>query len=295
MRRLVTFICVASVATAATGSGQAVTRTRVLLDERFGGVSIKVSASTVDGIRIQAIDSHDAVAISGPCPQSLAAWTDSVRQVLSMPLLPAVGEELEARTPRVNSMGEMWFERTVTPRSSATRVVFTDRTYSVAMVPLSGPTLEQFLDAIVSAVKLQLEMSPPNSFARTCSAKFHSEADDLSVLESAVNASGLPGTDQVYFEFQVEKQAVPIRGTLSLKHPEMLRSARVEGEVLAQFVVDSTGSVDVASIKVLKSSHGLFSQAVRDALKSARFSPAEIGGRKVSQLVQQPFNFTLRR
>ena len=75
----------------------------------------------------------------------------------------------------------------------------------------------------------------------------------------------------------------------------MLRSANVEGEVLVQFVVDTTGRVENGSVKVLKSSHDLFTNSVRSALSNMRFYPAEIGGRKVKQLVQQPFNFTLTR
>ena len=39
----------------------------------------------------------------------------------------------------------------------------------------------------------------------------------------------------------------------------------------------------------------LLKNSVRSALNSMRFYPAEIGGRKVKQLVQQPFNFTLTR
>jgi protein TonB len=104
-----------------------------------------------------------------------------------------------------------------------------------------------------------------------------------------------PVADQTYFEFQVEKQVAQIPGSINLRYPDMLRSANVEGEVLAQFVVDTTGRVEPNSIKILKSSHDLFTNAVQQALRSARYYPAEIGGRKVKQLVQQPFNFTLTR
>jgi protein TonB len=102
-----------------------------------------------------------------------------------------------------------------------------------------------------------------------------------------------PVADQTYFEFQVEKQVAQLNVTL--RYPDMLRSANVEGEVLAQFVVDTTGRVEANSIKILKSSHDLFTNAVQQALRTARYYPAEIGGRKVKQLVQQPFNFTLTR
>jgi protein TonB len=104
-----------------------------------------------------------------------------------------------------------------------------------------------------------------------------------------------PVADQTYFEFQVEKQVAPAPGNRAPSYPDMLRSANVEGEVLVQFVVDTTGRVENGSIKILKSSHDLFTNSVRQALNSMRFYPAEIGGRKVKQLVQQPFNFALTR
>jgi protein TonB len=104
-----------------------------------------------------------------------------------------------------------------------------------------------------------------------------------------------PVADQTYFEFQVEKQVAAAPGNAPPRYPDMLRSANVEGEVLVQFVVDTTGRVERGSIKILKSSHELFTGSVQSALNSMRFYPAEIGGRKVKQLVQQPFNFTLTR
>src|SRR3954471_14194420 len=98
-----------------------------------------------------------------------------------------------------------------------------------------------------------------------------------------------PVGDQTYFEFQVEKQVAPAPGNPGPRYPDMLRSANVEGEVLVQFVVDTTGRVEMSQFKVLKTSHDLFTNAVKQALTGMRFYPAEIGGRKVKQLVQQPF------
>jgi periplasmic protein TonB len=114
-------------------------------------------------------------------------------------------------------------------------------------------------------------------------------------ISKGVVGGTAPVTDQTYFEFQVEKQVAPAPGNSGPRYPDMLRSANVEGEVLAQFVVDTTGRVENGSVKILKSSHDLFTTSVRQALNGMRFYPAEIGGRKVKQLVQQPFNFTLTR
>ena len=102
-------------------------------------------------------------------------------------------------------------------------------------------------------------------------------------------------SDQPYFEFQVEKPVVPAPGSTSPRYPDMLRQAGVEGEVLAQFVVDTTGRAEANSLKILKSSHDLFVQSVRNALPQMKFIPAEVGGRKVKQLVQQPFTFSISK
>jgi len=115
------------------------------------------------------------------------------------------------------------------------------------------------------------------------------------IAKGVVGGTGPVSADQTYFEFQVEKQVAPAPGNPSPRYPDMLRSANVEGEVLVQFVVDTSGRVEMPTFKVLKSSHDLFTNAVRQALSTMRFYPAEIGGRKVKQLVQQPFNFTLTR
>lgn len=94
-----------------------------------------------------------------------------------------------------------------------------------------------------------------------------------------------------YFEFEVD---IPVGGIPSdpISYPEELRGKGVgDGEVLAQFVVDTTGRAEMSSYKVLQTTHELFGNAVRQVLPSMRFIPAEVGGRKVRQLVQTPFVF----
>jgi hypothetical protein len=59
------------------------------------------------------------------------------------------------------------------------------------------------------------------------------------------------------------------------------------------FVVDTSGLVLPGSAKVARSTHQLFTEAVRTALPDMRFVPAEVAGRKVRQLVQQAFVFAV--
>ncbi|MEO7999603.1 MAG: TonB family protein [Gemmatimonadaceae bacterium] len=100
---------------------------------------------------------------------------------------------------------------------------------------------------------------------------------------------------QPYFESQVEKPAGYKLGSKGPVYPADLKANKIEGRVLAMFVVNEDGSVDMSSFKVLKSDHTEFEAAVRDAVVSAQFTPALIGGKAVKQLVQQPFQFSLSK
>jgi protein TonB len=78
------------------------------------------------------------------------------------------------------------------------------------------------------------------------------------------------------------------------RYPESLRRAGVEGDVTVQFVVDTTGRVDMRSIEVLRSTHDAFTAAVRETLEKLRFAPGAAGERKVRALAVMPFHFTLK-
>ena len=101
--------------------------------------------------------------------------------------------------------------------------------------------------------------------------------------------------EQTYFEFQVEKPVRQAPGSAVPRYPPELKATGVEGEVVVQFVVDTLGAPALTTFRVLKSSHGEFTEAVKAALPGMTFVPAELRGRKVRQLVQQPFVFAIQK
>jgi protein TonB len=114
-------------------------------------------------------------------------------------------------------------------------------------------------------------------------------------IAAGVVGGTVVNADQTYFDFQVEKPVASAPGTTSPRYPDILRSAGVEGKVTAQFEVDTTGRVIISTFRVISKDHDLFETAVRNAPPNMRFIPAEIGGRKVKQLVQQPFVFAIQK
>jgi TonB family protein len=74
-------------------------------------------------------------------------------------------------------------------------------------------------------------------------------------------------------------------------YPSTLRAAGVAGRVVTEFVVDTTGDVESESFTVVSETHPLFSASARAAVLGASYRPAVRGGRRVRQVVRQPFEF----
>jgi hypothetical protein len=76
-------------------------------------------------------------------------------------------------------------------------------------------------------------------------------------------------------------------------YPELLKASKIQGTVEIQVVVDTLGRAEVSTLKVMNDARPEFVESVKSALGRIKYFPAEIDGRKVRQLVQQSFNFTI--
>lgn len=109
---------------------------------------------------------------------------------------------------------------------------------------------------------------------------------------NGIGISGGLGSGGTYSELEVDEAVVSLGGAEPI-YPEAMRTAGVEGQVVAQFIVDERGRVQTRSFKVLSATNDMFAAAVRAALPRMRFKPAKLNGQPVKQLVQQPFQFKL--
>ncbi|HEX6534917.1 MAG TPA: energy transducer TonB [Gemmatimonadaceae bacterium] len=125
----------------------------------------------------------------------------------------------------------------------------------------------------------------------TNEADFSGKGVEGGIAKGVAGGTGPVNKDQPYFEFQVEKPVLAKENNPAPRYPSMLESSHVEGEVLAQFVVDTAGRAEMNTFKVLKSTNELFTSSVKNVLPQMRFYAAEVGGHKVKQLVQMPFVF----
>jgi hypothetical protein len=104
------------------------------------------------------------------------------------------------------------------------------------------------------------------------------------------SAQATDAATTTFFEYQVDKP-VTLRTSVNPRYPVSLKGSRVGGEVVAQFVVDETGRVDMRTFKPLRSSAPEFTAAVKESLPTWRLDAATRQGRKVKQIVQQAFEF----
>lgn len=78
---------------------------------------------------------------------------------------------------------------------------------------------------------------------------------------------------------------------LRIEYPPTLFAESIPGLVIAEYVVDTLGVVEQSTFSIVSSTQPLFSEAVRVALVRATYLPAWRDGRRVRQLVHQPFTF----
>jgi TonB family protein len=96
-----------------------------------------------------------------------------------------------------------------------------------------------------------------------------------------------------YSAAQVDRPAMTLPGNERPRYPAVLEQARASGAVIVQFVVDTSGRVDLSTVRILEASNDLFAASVREVLPQWRFRPASAGERAVKQLVQLPLLFRM--
>jgi protein TonB len=115
--------------------------------------------------------------------------------------------------------------------------------------------------------------------------------DALALGIGSGGSSRLLGAYAAYDEVSVERPARGLPGNAKPRYPSRLASRSIESSFNVYFVVDTSGTIDRSTVELPSSVLQEFAGAVREVLFDWRFAPAELGGRRVRQRVQQPFTF----
>ena len=113
-------------------------------------------------------------------------------------------------------------------------------------------------------------------------------------VEGGVGTGIVPSSDQVFMESVVEERPEMLTHPQP-QYPDLLRQAGVQGRVIVQAVIDTSGRAEPASVKVLQSPNPGFDSPAKQMVLKSLFRPARVHGRAVRVLVNLPIDFTLAK
>jgi len=113
-------------------------------------------------------------------------------------------------------------------------------------------------------------------------------------VEGGVGTGIVPSSDQVFMESVVEERPEVLSGP-QLQYPDLLRQAGVQGRVLVQAIIDTSGRAEPPSVKIIQSPNPGFDQPAKNYVLRALFRPARVHGRAVRVLVNLPIDFKIKR
>src|SRR5262245_39117394 len=88
--------------------------------------------------------------------------------------------------------------------------------------------------------------------------------------------SSLPGGDVAWC---AAAKAPTLVVQTRIQYPEILLAANVEGVVVLEATIDTSGRIDFQTLKVRRETHAIFTSAVRASIAEWSFAPARIDGR----------------
>jgi TonB family protein len=90
--------------------------------------------------------------------------------------------------------------------------------------------------------------------------------------------SSLPGGDVAWC---AAERAPSLVVQTPVRYPDVLRAAKVAGEVVLEVTIDTSGRIDFQTLKVRVETHRFFTNAVRQSMPAWRFVPASLDGKLV--------------
>jgi len=96
----------------------------------------------------------------------------------------------------------------------------------------------------------------------------------------------------VYAEDSVTERPRLLRSPV-LRYPDSLRAAGIGGRVVVEAIIDSTGHLDSASVRILSSTHPGFEAPAREAVLEATYAAGRLNGRAVPVMVRFPIVFSV--
>lgn len=266
---------------AGVAGAQTPTRSHTLAHYQMGSTTLYVSVvwfHTIVGLSVEAVDSSRSVDILFSADQA-NEWADTTDRRLAQTHAVAQDAHVSTEGPTFADLNDATIKAS-SDESEAGKTISlrfaTARDSTVMTAEITPAQLSALTNSLHDAATAAVAMTDPGVSPAVADQAFapHSNRRRL-----------------VYFEFNVEHPARRADKHAKPVYPETLREAGLRGSVRLQFIVDTSGKADTATIKVLSSSDPEMTRAARDFLVKAVYTPAMIKDRPVAQLVEENYDF----
>ena len=220
--------------------------------------------------------------------QAFAAASATVHGTLIIIAAFATGAGARAVTDPEEPAAITWITPQTTPSAVPASPARTSPPSPLQVTPVTQVSLTFDVPSTLPAINIPLGAMP--------TADFPQPVGSSSSTSSETPAGSGPGDGRrAYTSDEVEVPVSALPGGVRPEYPPALRSSGMEGQVVAQFIVDESGHVPLETVKIISATSDLFAYSVRRAIPKMRFAAARIGQKAVPQMVQQLFVFRLDR
>lgn len=153
-------------------------------------------------------------------------------------------------------------------------------------------------DVPITRQEIKKQEAPKPKIAEVIEVDDEQEADTVELASTDLDVTEPPPPPPADVE-EIEWVKVEIKPQVlsqpKPKYPDIAKRSGLEGAVIIEFVVDTTGAVLPGSAKVIAARpEGIFEEAALDAIYKWKFSPGQQRDRKVRVRWRQPIKFTLK-
>jgi len=147
--------------------------------------------------------------------------------------------------------------------------------------------------ALLAPVSIPTDI-PPVNLKETFDPRDYSGIGKEHAASEFLKGAGDVGPGATYAEAAVDEKP-EIISSPPLQYPDILRQAGVEGDVLIEAIIDTTGKAEPGSVRVLHSTHPAFDKEAMDVVSKSLYRPGRMGGVPVRVLVNVPVTFSIRK
>jgi len=153
-------------------------------------------------------------------------------------------------------------------------------------------------DVPITKQEIKKQEAPKPKLAEVIEVEEEEEADTVEIAETDIKIDEPPPPPPVDVE-EIQYIKVEIKPNVLSQplpeYPDIAKRSNLEGIVIVEFVIDTTGGVLPGSARIVQARpEGIFEDAAREAIYKWSFSPGQQRDQKVRVRWQQPIRFKLR-